>query len=72
MAETIRRGVEALGIPHSCSRVAGHVTVSLGVVTLPCTKEAVLQQATTACDKLLFKAKESVRNRVVGKDSAAR
>jgi diguanylate cyclase (GGDEF)-like protein len=64
LAEGLRTAVEALGIPHARSGIAGSVTVSIGLATfLPSADEdpaAVILMA----DKLLYHAKKSGRNRV--------
>jgi diguanylate cyclase (GGDEF)-like protein/hemerythrin-like metal-binding protein len=67
VAEKIRRGIMELAIPHTESRAAAVVTVSLGVVTDYTSKsgsaEALLEQA----DILLYQAKAQGRNRVVSR-----
>ncbi len=64
MAERIRKGVEDMGIPHSESRAADHVTVSVGyaaILPLPGMSPAGLVEA---ADRALYAAKERGRNRV--------
>ncbi len=64
IAEQIRRGIEALAIPHRGSSVADHVTASLGVVTAECTSDGSLQEIISMADELLYRAKSSGRNRI--------
>ena len=74
LAEKIRNSIEALGIPNEGSKVADCVTASLGVLSLRppledyALSEAALKEATDSIvsqvDKLLYKAKESGRNRI--------
>jgi diguanylate cyclase (GGDEF)-like protein len=70
IAETIRTGVENLGIPHKTSMAAEFVTVSLGVITLTDNRTISPQALTDACDQLLYEAKNKGRNRVHGKNLA--
>lgn len=63
-AERVRQAVEALVVPHSSSKVAPMVTLSLGVAAqVPCMDRS---SATLikAADEALYQAKESGRNRV--------
>lgn len=63
VAETIRRKVQALAIPHTASGVATHVTLSLGAATLlsgeALTPEGLIQRA----DAALYSSKHTGRNR---------
>lgn len=64
LAERMRESVEALGIPHSTSLVADHVTISLGVVSMIPTSSTSPVTLIDAADAMLYKAKRSGRNRV--------
>lgn len=64
IAEQIRKSVEALKIPHANSKVSDRVTISLGVLTLDDSNEMKPEDFVVACDKMLYKAKHSGRNRV--------
>lgn len=63
-AEALRQAISDLKIPHSASKVAPYLTVSIGVATATpewcCTPDALL----AAADRALYAAKESGRNRV--------
>jgi diguanylate cyclase (GGDEF)-like protein len=65
VAESLRRAVEALAIPHSASAAAPVVTISLGIsFTVPGSGESSADLL-AAADKALYRAKEGGRNRVV-------
>lgn len=64
IAERMRMAVEALKFPHRDSRVAAHVTVSLGVASLIPARESSPDALIAAADKALYAAKEAGRNRV--------
>ncbi|GFK93578.1 Phytochrome-like protein cph2 [Fundidesulfovibrio magnetotacticus] len=64
LAERIRLGIEALGMPHEASDVAGHVTASLGVATLPSGEQASPLELVRLADRQLYLAKSQGRNRV--------
>jgi diguanylate cyclase (GGDEF)-like protein/PAS domain S-box-containing protein len=65
VAESLRRAVEALAIPHNTSAAAPVVTICLGVsITLPGPGDSPADLL-AAADSALYKAKEEGRNRVV-------
>lgn len=66
LAETMRSGVEALGIPHAASKVAAVVTISLGVaVIVPANaKGSSYSMLVNEADRALYNAKHDGRNRV--------
>jgi diguanylate cyclase (GGDEF)-like protein len=65
MAEAMRRAVEALGIPHDTSNVAGVVTVSAGASTAVPAHEDSSSELTASADRALYDAKRLGRNRTV-------
>src|SRR5574343_615128 len=70
LLETIRRTVEAMGIPHPASQVSPFVTISAGVASLRAgiaTPAALLQLA----DQRLYQAKRAGRNCVIGEHGLA-
>ena len=62
VAERIRREVAGLNIPHGNSPTAGHVTVSLGVITACCTQDSDPSALVSLADKQLYRAKTAGRN----------
>jgi diguanylate cyclase (GGDEF)-like protein len=68
VAERIRAGIEALGIPHSGSKVVPVVTASLGVISVLCTGVTRPEDLLLAADACLYRAKSEGRNRVVRGD----
>ena len=63
LAERIRQAVADLGIPHGASTAAGHVTVSLGVVTVRGGTETSAAEVLAQADRQLYQAKAAGRNR---------
>ncbi|MFA7382396.1 MAG: diguanylate cyclase [Desulfurivibrionaceae bacterium] len=64
LAERIRAAVAEMAIPHCDSSTEGYVTVSLGVVTLDCTKILSPMDAVAIADRQLYRAKSEGRNRL--------
>lgn len=64
VAERIRRGIEALGIPHELAGANRIVTASFGVAAAP-TVAVSVDELVVAADTALYAAKASGRNRVV-------
>lgn len=64
IAEKIRQAIITLDIPHKASKVANHVTASLGVVTAQCAGNKSVVDVITQVDTLLYRAKSAGRNRV--------
>jgi diguanylate cyclase (GGDEF)-like protein len=65
IAMRIREDVEALGIPHEGSTIAGYITVSLGVATLICDESIDGETIVKLADERLYQAKKNGRNQVV-------
>lgn len=63
MAEAVRQGVEDLGIPHEDSPF-GRVTLSVGVATMPASRDALAEALVRRADELLYEAKAGGRNAV--------
>lgn len=63
LAERIRKGVEALAIPHAASETADCVTVSLGAVSVNTTSIISPKEVVALADKALYDAKNKGRNR---------
>lgn len=71
MAERLRARVEALAIPHPRSVNAGSVTVSVGVATVPASRQSTADDLVTLADSALVCAKREGRNRVSGVPESA-
>ncbi|MBS7725653.1 GGDEF domain-containing protein [Pseudomonas lalucatii] len=65
--EDIRSTIEALGLPHVKSEVAGVVTLSIGLAYLTPQPQQSLEDALRLADVALYLAKEQGRNRLVCK-----
>jgi len=64
IADTLRRGVEALGIPHEHSSTAGVVTISIGVASLIPEQGMSSSHLVKLVDMALYSAKHAGRNMV--------
>ncbi|MDH4262610.1 MAG: diguanylate cyclase [Spirochaetia bacterium] len=65
ISKTILKNIKKLGIPHKKSTVSDIVTISLGCVTMDFIDENMLfSDFLVRADQLLYKAKESGRNRI--------
>jgi two-component system chemotaxis family response regulator WspR len=64
VAERLRSAVEALGIPHGGSRVAGYVTVSVGHASIVPSPGGSATDLVHAADRALYAAKGRGRNRI--------
>jgi diguanylate cyclase (GGDEF)-like protein len=65
VAESLRRAVEALAIPHSASAAASVVTICLGVASAVPGPDDSPADLLAAADRALYRAKKEGRNRVV-------
>lgn len=64
VAEGIRRAVAELSIPHPDSRIAPHVTVSIGAASILPDRQSKPEQVVLAADQALYAAKQQGRDRV--------
>lgn len=67
-AEIVRKGVEALDIPHEYSDVAKFLTVSIGTVIMMPDETDTIDDYMAIADARLYKAKELGRNQVVSSE----
>lgn len=63
VAEDIRLAVAGLAIPHAASKVAGHVTISLGVAAAVPSPEGHPLPLVKQADEALYRSKDEGRNR---------
>jgi adenylate cyclase len=63
LAETIRHSIKAAQLPHRASKVADHVTLSLGVTCLLPSMAVPINSVVQFADLGLYRAKESGRDR---------
>ena len=64
LAEKLRARIEELRIPHADSRVASHLTISLGVATTVPRPGSAPEELLNLADRALYAAKAEGRNRV--------
>lgn len=62
-AESIRKAVENLKIPHGNSSISPYVTISIGISTVIPNNQSTAGMLTHAADCALYRAKESGRNK---------
>ncbi len=67
VAEKMRVIISDLDIRHEFSKIANHVTISLGVATIEPSRGCAPEKLIKLTDEMLYKAKENGRNRVEGK-----
>lgn len=68
IAQTINEHIAAAGMPHKASRVAPHITASIGFITLHFCKDYLpdIRALINLCDELLYQAKANGRNQAIG------
>jgi len=64
VAERLRKAIVDLGIPHSASKIATHVTISIGCATSPGEAPLDLHALKERADRALYHAKKLGRNQV--------
>lgn len=69
LASDLRENVEKLKILHEESMVSDYVTVSIGIASCSVTKDCQVDKLLQIADNMLYKAKETGRNRVAGKNN---
>ena len=67
-AEILRKGIEALGIPHEYSDAAKILTVSIGSITMMPDETDTIDDYMSIADARLYKAKKLGRNQVVSSE----
>ncbi|WP_248929478.1 diguanylate cyclase [Paenibacillus hamazuiensis] len=65
VAESVRKKVESMRIPHEYSPVGPHITISLGTASLIPVSVAGQKELVEMADRALYKAKAEGRNRIV-------
>jgi len=71
IAESLRRAIEALAVPHEASPVAAVATASFGVAALVPAPALRADQLLASADRALYRAKAAGRNIVVAAEAAA-
>ena len=64
-ANTLRKSVNALKVPHEFSNVTDHVTVSIGAAAVKLKQSMKPEELVKKADNNLYEAKESGRDRMV-------
>ena len=64
IAESMRRSVEQLSVPHDMSPTLSRITVSIGCASLEVSPDQSMEHLLEAADQALYQAKDSGRNRV--------
>lgn len=70
MAESIRRDIEALKIPHRTSSISKTVSVSVGAASIVPVINLDPSAVVSLADKALYDSKKNGRNRVTMRQSA--
>ncbi len=71
VAESIRKAIKGLKMPHSTSTTDKYVTISLGVSSVIPAKGSLQKSLIEVSDQMLYKAKKDGRNRVEASQAAA-
>ena len=69
MGELFRNALATLAIPHSKSEIASHITISVGTATCIPTPTSSPEMLTESADNMLYEAKKSGRNKVMGRET---
>ena len=64
-AQSIREGIEALGLEHAYSEIVPIITTSMGLIYSGCPQDTTTDELYKLADDNLYKAKEQGRNRLV-------
>ena len=67
-ANAIRKAVEDLKIPHEKNSISSFVTISVGLLSISPKEKITEDEIYKKADDLLYKAKESGRNRVCAQE----
>lgn len=66
VAESVKKAIDKLQIPHVKSGVSQYVTLSMGVANIIPTPQLTPENLITQADEALYQAKNEGRNRVIG------